>query len=131
MPQIKLLLEFPIRILDSYHGASNLDVTVDEDILDALAVGLCEAGIEYEVTGIAWQLEPVPGVSEPFLTIGLQIESDAPEMVAQAIFEALRKTDRAGGLCIRQERKWGPKVLHFDGQVADIALKRQFREMGK
>ena len=128
---LQLRLEFPLHILERYHGASNLDCTVDDEIWGSITTTLTELQVPHALKNVEMYTDGIPGSIDPFLALVVKIESQNHEELAVAIRSGLEGIGRSNGLCVKKGHLDDSIVLDFDGEVADIELRRQYRELKK
>ena len=63
---MKLIIEFPLLILSTYNGVSNLDITLDDNITYLLGKHCYTNEIKFEILNLDW-VKPQPNINDELI----------------------------------------------------------------
>ncbi len=118
-------IEFPMLILCSYNGASNLDVTIDDNLVYLLGKHFHDNKLNFKIEEVKL-VEPTPGENDEL--VRFEVEMDIGEFESEFIRKELEYQGFEKGLTIKLTNG---KTLFADNHTSDIPLRRSLNKSGE
>ncbi|GAB5525748.1 MAG: hypothetical protein Roseis2KO_36200 [Roseivirga sp.] len=114
---MKLIIEFPLYIVSSYNGISNLDETLDDNISYLIGKYCYDHNIGFRILELTIA-DPEPKVHDGLIRYQVELEINPDEFKTAWVLDELKTNGFEKGLTIKREDR---TVLYSDEFSADIA----------
>ena len=121
---MKLILELPLLILSRYHGVSNLDETLDNNITYLIGKYFYDHDIKFKILNLDW-VKPQPNINDELIRYEVEVGVIEHEFKSDWILKELENEGYEKGLTIKSEHG---KVIYVDPYTADIQLRRKMKK---
>ena len=116
--EIEVFVEFPVSVLASYNGESNLDETWDDNIMAIINSSLSDTDLSIEESEIS--ILPATIAHEEKLSYRMSIIAKPPIVDLSCIVSNLKKENFDKGLCIKVKATDNSlNTLYSDSLCAD------------
>lgn len=120
---MKLIIEFPIIVLNAYNGASNLDETLDDNITYLIGKNCYDNQIEFKIVNFDF-VPPVPNVNDELFRYQVELRVNEKDFKPDWMLKDLETEGFEKGLTIKSENG---TILYADEYTADIPFRRELR----
>ncbi|MBL0020447.1 MAG: hypothetical protein IPP17_29425 [Bacteroidetes bacterium] len=120
---MKLIVEFPMYVVCSYHGADELDVTLDDNISYLIGKYCYDNGIAFKILDLCF-VDPEPNVHDELLRYQVELGVNSDEFNPNWMLKELEIENFEKGLTIRSENG---AILYADEYSADIHFRREMK----
>lgn len=120
----KLFIEFPWNVIINYHGVSNLDVTLDENITYLIGKYFYQKNIPFKILQLDF-VDPKPNVYDQHIRYDVEIEIEETVFKYEWILTELERAGFEKGLTIRSHTK---EIIYADQFSADIQWRRKSKK---
>jgi len=117
---MKLIIEFPMNIVCSYNGASNLDETLDGNISYLIGKHCYDNKIYFKILNLVF-VKPKPNVNDELIRYQVEIGLNPIDFNIDWIINELEIENFEKGLTIKSENN---EILYADKYTADIQHRR-------
>ncbi len=124
---MKLIVEFPMYVVCSYHGADELDVTLDDNISYLIGKYCYDNGIAFKILDLCF-VAPEPNVHDELLRYHVELGVNSDEFKTDWMLKELEIENFEKGLTIRSENG---EILYADEYSADIQVRRKIGKRKK
>ena len=124
---MKLIIEFPMYILSGYHGISNLDETLDDNITHLIGKYFYDRNITFSILKIE-HVQGVPNINDALVRYEVLIGLEETAFDPDWIFTELEQEGFERGLTIKSE---SGEILYADRHTADIQYRRKYYGKGR
>ncbi len=118
---MKIAIEFPMFVLNSYQEKDERYLTVEDHILELVENSLDEGGVAAKLTKRDL-LDPVPNVHDEMIRYEFELDVDAKEFKPAIILNKMEAEGFEKGLTIKDQKD---ESLYHDAYTADIILRRK------
>lgn len=121
---MKLIVEFPMYVVCSYHGADELDVTLDDNISYLIGKHCYDNGIPFKILDLCF-VEPEPNVHDELIRYQVELGVNSDEFNPNWMLKELEIENFEKGRTIRSEKG---EILYADPFSADIQFRREIKK---
>lgn len=121
---MKLLIEFPMNVVINYHGASNLDETLDENISYLIGKYFYENKIDFKILNLEF-ISPKPSINDEMIQYEVEIGMNKSEFEYKWILNELKDAEFEKGLTIKSSESG---IIYADLYTADIQQRRKLKK---
>ena len=120
----KLFIEFPMHIVAHYHGASNLDETLDENISYLLGKYFYQNSIDFKILQLDF-VDPQPNIHDKHIQYEIAVGVEKEVFNYEWILQELEREGFEKGLTIRNNNR---EIIFADQFSADIQWRRKLKK---
>lgn len=121
---MKLLIEFPVNIVTNYHGSSNLDETLDENISYLIGKYFYENQIDFKILELEF-ITPKPNTNDEMIQYIIELGINEKEFEYEWILNELKNAGFEKGLTIKSSENG---IIYADQYTADIQQRRKIKK---
>lgn len=121
---MKLIIEFPMLIAITYHGASNLDETLDENISYLIGKYFYQNNIDFKILVLDF-IAPKPNINDTLIRYEVELGIHKSEFQYEWILKELEEEGLEKGLTIKTPEN---EIIYADEYTADIPCRRKLKK---
>ena len=121
---MKLLIEFPLNVVTNYHGPSNLDETLDENISYLIGKYFYANKIDFKILELEF-ISPKPNTNDEMIQYLVELGINEKEFEYKWILNELKNAGFEKGLTIKSTEN---NIIYADQYTADIQQRRKIKK---
>ncbi|WP_445457590.1 hypothetical protein [Flavobacterium sp. HNIBRBA15423] len=121
---MKLLIEFPMQIVITYHGISNLDETLDENISYLIGKYFYQNNIDFKMLSLNF-IASKPNINDKLIRYEIELGVNKSEFQYDWILKELEMEGYEKGLTIKTPEN---EIIYADEYTADITFRRKLKK---
>jgi hypothetical protein len=115
---IEIQIRFPIAVLNSYNGASNLDETWDDHLMPCINKALLDRSIHLKKAALT--IDTTASLFTPELCYQLQLIAQPPAFDVNWIVDALAAENKLRGLIINLRKPSSSFEAIYQSPISDL-----------